>query len=99
MIATMEVYTEKRDSLSKMLPGGELNGLVGSVDLTAEEISRFAPFAAQLSMLVADIAASIGRYSTETEDALRQLHRVASSKTGLKIGYTLPDGTAFPTVR
>lgn len=99
VIATMGVYAEKRDSLSKMLPGGELNGLVGSVDLKAEEIARFAPFAAQLDMLVADFAASIERHSAQTEDALRQLHGVVRSKIGLKIGYTLPDGTTFPKDR
>lgn len=92
----MEVYAEKRDTLSKMLPGGEMNGLVGSVEMTREEFARFAPFAAQLDMLVADIAASIERHAAQTKDALRQLHAVARAKIGLKIGYTLPDGTTFP---
>ena len=98
VIANMQMYAEKRDALSKMLPGGEISGLVGSIELNADELARFAPFSAQLDMLVVDIAASIERHLGQAKDALIRLHAVTIN-LGLKVGFTLPDGTVYPQKR
>jgi hypothetical protein len=89
-MANMQTYAEKRDALTQLLPGGVMSGPVGSIDLTEEQYLRFAPFSVQLDMLVADIAASVERHASETEDAVRRLHGVLTNKLGMKIGLTLP---------
>ena len=95
-MANMQTYAEKRDALTQLLPGGVMTGAVGGIDLTEEQFLRFAPFSVQLDMLVADIASSVERHASETEDALGRLHKVITEKLGLKIGLTLPNDLPLP---
>jgi hypothetical protein len=89
-LANLQTYAEKREALTQLLPGAQMTGPVGGIDLNNEQYLRFAPFSVQLDMLVADIASSVEKHAMETEDALVRLHKVLTDKLHMKIGLALP---------
>lgn len=85
VIATMQSYAERREALLAMLPGGNMIGLVGQIDLDHEQFLRFQPYSVQLDQLVVDIATLAERQTASAKNAVEQLQRVLKAKLGLNM--------------
>ena len=97
--ALMRLYREKHDALKRLLPGAIMNGAVGHTDLTREQFHRFAPYSAELDMLVAHMASSAEAHALATKDALKRLHRVVTDKLHMHIGLDLATSAPPTPVR
>jgi hypothetical protein len=89
----MRVYGEKRSELMDMLPGGQLNGLIGSLSLDTATYSRLAPYMAQLDQLVADMVSAFIADSAEANAALLALEKLFKEKLKLPVSVEFPLAT------
>lgn len=71
-IGMFELYKERRLALTDALSASSMDGAIGTAELNDAEMAFFAPKAAELDLLVADIRSRVDFDAAEARDALER---------------------------
>ncbi len=89
-IGIFELYAARRSQLTDMLPASSLEGTIGTTTMSPAQFAVFAPRAAELDLLVADIKNRIEEDVKDSREALVQVNTAAAATFGqpLKLEIT-----------